>query len=45
MIDAVATLWAKNRPLSEIAEAVGVSRNQIAGAICDLRRDPRGRDC
>ena len=38
MIDAVATLWAGNRSLSEIAEAVGVSRSQIAGAVWRARK-------
>jgi len=39
VIDAVATLWAENRPLSEIAEAVGVSRSVVAGAIHRARRN------
>jgi hypothetical protein len=38
MIDAVATLWTENRSLSEIAEAVGVSRSQIAGAVWRARK-------
>ena len=38
MIDAVATMWAENRPLSEIAEAIGVSRSAIAGRIDRARR-------
>jgi hypothetical protein len=31
-------MWAENRPLSEIAEAIGVSRSAIAGRIDRARR-------
>jgi hypothetical protein len=33
MIDAIAVHWAKGKPLSEIGEALGISRGVVAGAI------------
>jgi hypothetical protein len=38
VIDAVASMWAENRPMSEIAEAIGGSRSAIAGRIDRARR-------
>jgi hypothetical protein len=38
MIDAVAALWARGKPLSEIGQALGVSRGKIAGAIDRARK-------
>ena len=38
LIDIAAELWARGRPISAIAQTIGVSRNKIAGAVWRARR-------
>ena len=43
MIDAIAALWAQGKALSAIAEALGVSRGKVAGAIDRARKSGDSR--